>query len=101
MADRVDPGLHGAPGRLRAGPPVLLGGDRAVVPTRLGALSWEVGPITVAGEVVVQPPQHAITVRDRIRGLRDTDLQLLQAVRVLGVDDASDEAFEQLVRAVG
>ncbi len=79
----------------------LRGGDRAVVPSRLGSLCWEVSEITLGPDGAPPLPQHAITVRDRIRTLRDTDLQLLQAVRVLGVDDGAENAFEQLVRAVG
>src|SRR6185436_17217165 len=74
--------------------------DRALEPTRLGALSWEVADLTVSREAL-RPAQHAVTVRERIRALRDTDLQLLQAVQVLGVDETADDAFEQLIKAVG
>ena len=78
----------------------LPGGDRALVPTRLGALRWEVSGITVATEER-RPSQHALSVRDRIQGMRDTDLPLMQALQVLAVDDRQPDSFEQLLRAVG
>lgn len=84
-----------------AGLPALAGGDRALVPTRLGGLHWEISDVTAPGQKKRRPSQQALTVRDRIRGLRETDLQLLQAVRVLGVDDQADDAFEQLLKSVG
>jgi putative nucleotidyltransferase with HDIG domain len=76
------------------------GGDCAVVPTRAGALRWEVREISVPQEVMVQP-LHLTALRERIRSLRDTDLQLLQAVRVLGIDENAEDAFEQLIKTVG
>src|SRR5262249_42306220 len=75
------------------------GGDEAVVPTRVGALRWVVR--AEAATDATAPTQHAVDVRDRIRALRDADLQLLQAVRVLGVDESADDAFERLLKAVG
>lgn len=71
---------------------------QALVPTRVGALRWEVRA-EAAPEAAA--PQHAVAVRDRIRALRDADLQLLQAVRVLGVDESAEDAFERLLKAVG
>lgn len=77
-----------------------LGGDCAVVPTRAGGLRWETRGITVPQQAMVQP-LHLTALRERIRSLRDTDLQLLQAVRVLGIDENAEDAFEQLIKTVG
>lgn len=80
--------------------PALHGSNRAMVPTRLGSLFWEVSPIYLPQDPA--PSQAtASSARTRIRALRERDLPLLQAVQVLGVDDKAPDAFEQLLHAVG
>lgn len=88
--------LTGAPGA----PGTAADDGCAVVPTRIGALRWEVRDISVPREATIQT-LHLTALRERIRSLRDTDLHLLQAVRVLGIDESAEDAFEQLVKTVG
>ncbi|MCS6913404.1 MAG: HDOD domain-containing protein [Myxococcales bacterium] len=75
-----------------AGPPA----DQAVVPTPLGSLRWAV----TAASAATGGQQLALAVRDRIRSLRESELPIFHATRVLRIEEDAPDAFNQLLDIV-